>query len=63
MSQPFLSICIPSYNRAQFLKPLLDSIICQTYQNFEIIICEDLSPQREEIKNIIDLNRFINTKL
>ena len=56
MSQPFLSICIPSYNRAQFLKPLLDSIICQTYQNFEIMICEDLSPQREEIKNIIDLN-------
>ncbi|KDE34852.1 glycosyltransferase family 2 protein [Kosakonia radicincitans] len=52
----FISICIPSYNRAEFLEPLLDSIYNQSYvkdhDDFEVIICEDVSPQREEINAI-----------
>lgn len=53
MTTPLISVCIPSYNRVQFLKPLLDSILAQDFKNYEIVICEDKSPQRDEIKEII----------
>jgi abequosyltransferase len=47
------SICIPAYNRARHLKPLLDSIFAQDFKDFEVIICEDLSPERNEIAAIV----------
>ncbi|MDE9461688.1 glycosyltransferase family 2 protein [Xenorhabdus bovienii] len=57
----FLSICIPSYNRFEYLIPLLDSIYNQAYakehHDFEVIICEDVSPQRERI--ISEYEKFV----
>lgn len=47
-----LSICIPAYNRAAFLGPLLDSIAAQEGDDFEVVISEDASPQREQIRAI-----------
>lgn len=47
-----ISICIPAYNRAQFLPELLDSIIDQMDEDLEILICEDNSPERDQISNI-----------
>jgi glycosyltransferase involved in cell wall biosynthesis len=41
--QPFISICIPTYQRPHLLKKLLDSISSQTFRDFEIII-NDNSP-------------------
>jgi glycosyltransferase involved in cell wall biosynthesis len=38
---PLISICIPAYKRADFLKRLLDSIRVQHYRNFEVIITDD----------------------
>jgi glycosyltransferase involved in cell wall biosynthesis len=38
---PFISICIPAYKRVRYLKRLLDSIVLQTYKNFEIIVSDD----------------------
>jgi len=35
------SIIIPVFNRPQELKELLESLSCQTYKNFEVIIVED----------------------
>jgi len=46
------SICIPSYNRAKYLAPLLDSIYVQDFEDFEIVISEDLSKERTEIAKI-----------
>ncbi len=40
------SICIPAYNRAHYLTALLDSIVKQDFRDFEIVICEDRSPER-----------------
>ncbi|MFZ4262665.1 glycosyltransferase [Sphingobacterium sp. HJSM2_6] len=37
----FFSIIIPLYNRPVEIKELLDSMLMQTYRNFEIIIVED----------------------
>lgn len=47
------SICIPSYNRVQYLRPLLDSILSQEFTDYEIIICEDHSREREKIAEVI----------
>ena len=38
-----VSVIIPSYNHEKFLKDRLDSIINQTFQDFEIIIIDDCS--------------------
>lgn len=38
-----VSICIPTYNGAHYLSETLDSIICQSIKNFEIIIGDDCS--------------------
>ncbi len=47
------SVCIPAYKRAQFLAPLLDSIYEQDFKDFEIVICEDDSPERSQIAEIV----------
>ncbi|ACB51713.1 probable glycosyl transferase, family 2 [Crocosphaera subtropica ATCC 51142] len=40
---PKVTIIIPSYNHAKFLEQRLDSILNQTYQDFEIIFLDDAS--------------------
>ena len=49
MTSPKFSICIPAYNRARHLPALLDSVYAQDCTDFEIVVCEDASPEREEI--------------
>ena len=46
------SVCIPAYNRARYLPALLDSIYAQDCRDFEIVICEDVSREREQIAAI-----------
>jgi glycosyltransferase involved in cell wall biosynthesis len=43
MHQIKLSVIIPNYNNAQFLPQCLDSVLLQTYRDFEIIISDDFS--------------------
>lgn len=43
---PLISICIPAYNRAGVLPALLDSILGQEFDDFDIVIAEDSSPER-----------------
>jgi glycosyltransferase involved in cell wall biosynthesis len=51
MDSPFISICIPTYKRADLLKKLLDSIQTQTFRNFETIICDN-SPD-DSVKELV----------
>lgn len=53
MSRSLFSICVPAYNRAIHLRPLLDSVFAQDCKDFEIVICEDKSPQRDQIVAIV----------
>ncbi|MDR0824350.1 MAG: glycosyltransferase [Prevotella sp.] len=39
-----LSVILPTYNHAPYLKQRIDSILNQTYQDFELIILDDCSP-------------------
>ncbi len=41
---PLVSVCIPTYRDALFLVKSLDSIVNQTYQNLEILVGDDASP-------------------
>jgi glycosyltransferase involved in cell wall biosynthesis len=40
---PKVSVVIPNYNHARFLEQRIDSVLNQTFQDFEIIFLDDLS--------------------
>ncbi len=40
---PLVSVIIPNYNHARYLKQRLESVFSQTYQNFEVIVLDDCS--------------------
>lgn len=52
-TRPLFSVCIPAYNRARHLRPLLDSIFSQNFADYEVVVCEDRSPERDQIAAII----------
>ena len=43
MSGHRLSVCIPSYNQARFIRAALDSILEQKYEDFELLVIDDCS--------------------
>lgn len=57
------SICIPAYNRVRYLPVLLDSILAQSFRDFEIVICEDKSPEREQIASVVSQYQSRHTEL
>jgi glycosyltransferase involved in cell wall biosynthesis len=43
MSTPRVSVIVPNYNHARFLRQRIDTILAQTLQDFELILLDDCS--------------------
>ncbi len=48
-----ISIVIPTHKRVDLLERLLDSIAVQTWQDFEIIVVDDASPNMDDYRQLI----------
>lgn len=61
-NQPFISIGLPVYNGARFLRQALDSLIGQDYENIQIIISDNASNDAtaEIAKEYVALDRRIS---
>lgn len=44
MGSTLVSVVIPAYNQAEFVAEAIQSVLDQTYQNFEVIVVNDASP-------------------
>ncbi|MEO1673070.1 MAG: glycosyltransferase, partial [Cyanobacteria bacterium J06631_2] len=47
-NNPLVSIGMPVYNGANFIREALDSILSQTFDNFELVICDNASIDETE---------------
>ena len=54
---PKVSVIIPNYNHAPYLKERLDSVFNQSFQGFEVILLDDSSTDNSiEVLNIYTSN-------
>lgn len=61
MSEPFFSVVIPVYNRASSIVNVLNSVFEQTFSDYEIIVVDDGSNDRDELLTVLE--EFSNVKL
>lgn len=45
MDKPIVSVVIPTYNRAGYLREALDSVAAQTFQDLEVVVVDDGSDE------------------
>ena len=58
-NKPLVSICIPTYNRAQFIEKAIESALNQTYSNIEVIVVDNASTDNTKS----DLNKYTDPRL
>ena len=61
---PMVSVIITAYNASPFIREAIDSVLRQTFTNFEIIVVNDGSPDTAELEAALEpyLNRVVYLK-
>lgn len=54
MKEPLVSVIIPNYNHASFLEERIHSVLNQTFQDFELILLDDCSPDNGASKAVFE---------
>ncbi len=51
---PRVSIIIPAYNVADYIAEALDSVLAQTYTDYEIVVINDGSPDTDKLEQVLE---------
>ena len=54
MSMPTVSVVIPAYRVTDFIKASLDSVLCQTFTDFEVIVVNDQCPDTPALERALE---------
>lgn len=54
LNVPTVTVVIPSYNNARYIGQTLDSIAAQTFDDYEVIVVNDGSDDREELERLLE---------
>jgi glycosyltransferase involved in cell wall biosynthesis/GT2 family glycosyltransferase len=58
LGRPLVSVLIPHYNQARFLRECIDSIRAQTYVGVEVVIVDDASTEAEALSTLEEVARW-----
>lgn len=61
MTEPLVSVMVPTYGQAEFIGETLTSVLCQDYSNLEVIVSDDYSPDQTEevVRSFLSDSRVI----
>jgi glycosyltransferase involved in cell wall biosynthesis len=61
MSDPIVSVIVPAYNVNQYIAETVDSVLAQTFPDFEILVTNDASPDTLALETV--LTRYTDPRL
>jgi glycosyltransferase involved in cell wall biosynthesis len=56
VTRPFFSVVVPTRDRSEWLQKCIDAILCQTFKDFEVVIIDNDSDDKENSKKIFNAN-------